>query len=111
MYAREQYERELEDGRPSWELALERTLEIREHCMSGEVMTEPTVGIENDLRHFVAMHIEHRKDAEKVAKYLEANAGTDVFVRLDGDIYALTKNYGGSWELPVNIRKAKVIEG
>jgi hypothetical protein len=78
----------------------------REKCMSGEVF-EP---MDVKLREFVANHLAHAKDAADVRKYLDDNAGTTLFVKLAGETYEVSRNYSTSWELPVQIRKAKVIE-
>jgi hypothetical protein len=95
------------DGRNPTEIAAESRREwSREKCMSGEVF-EP---MDVKLREFVANHLAHANDASDVRKYLDDNAGTTVFVKLHGETYEISKNYSTSWELPVQIRKAKVIE-
>lgn len=95
------------DGRNPTEIAAESRREwSREKCMSGEVF-EP---MDVKLREFVANHLAHTQDAASVRKYLDDNAGTTVFVKLDGETYEVGKSYGSSWELPVTVRKAKVVE-
>lgn len=108
IYGQPRYDNERVYG-PTWaERRAETIQQQREYCMSGEVMAAPDMN--QKLKEFVELHLQHRKDADDIVKHLDATAGTNIFVRVDGQLYTLTKNYGASYELPVNIHKAVVIE-
>lgn len=107
MWGLRQDEIDLVHGRSEYQKRREAFDEWRrERLMSGEVF-EP---MDVKLREFVANHLAHASDASDVRKYLDDNAGTTVFVKLHGETYEISKNYSTSWELPVQVRKAKVVE-
>ncbi len=112
MWGRKQDEIDLVHGRSEYQKRVEKYQTwVREKCMSGEVMEPVEVTDQRlKLREFVANHIAHTKDAGEVKKFLELSSGSHVFVRMDGETYEVSKSYGASYEFPVVVRKATVIE-
>ena len=103
---------DLRDGSSEYAEQMQpRNYWYQEHCMSGEVMEPVAVTDERrKLREFVQNHVAHTKDAGEVKKFLELSSGSHVFVKLDGEMYEVSKSYGASYEFPVVVRKATVIE-